>query len=53
MFTDLRKRYPGLFALLSTLFSLENFLALIIALILISIYIATAADAPIWLYQGF
>ena len=53
MLTELQERFPGLFALISTLFNLENILALIIALILISIYIATAADTPVWLYQGF
>lgn len=53
MISELRDKYPGLFSLLSTIFSRENVLALIIALILIAIYITTAADTPIWLYQGF
>jgi hypothetical protein len=53
MISDLQEKYPGLFNLLSRIFSWENLLALIIALILIAIYITTAADAPIWLYQGF
>ena len=53
MLVEIRHKYPGIFAILSKIFNWENFLALIIALILISIYITTAADAPIWLYQGF
>jgi hypothetical protein len=38
---------------LRKVFSRENLLALLIALLLIAIYIATAADAPLWVYQGF
>ena len=53
MISELKGKYPGLYNFLSRLFSWENLLALIIALILIAIYITTAADAPIWLYQGF
>lgn len=53
MITELREKYPHIFAFISRTFSRENILALIVALILIAIYIATAADAPIWLYQGF
>lgn len=53
MITELREKFPKLFTLLADIFSRENLLALIIALILIAIYIATAADAPTWLYQGF
>ena len=49
----LRNKFPRVFDCGAKLFSRENLLALIIALILITIYIATAADAPIWLYQGF
>jgi hypothetical protein len=33
--------------------SKENLLALVLALILIAIYITTASDAPVWIYQGF
>jgi len=39
--------------LLGLIFSRENLLALVIALLLIAIYITTAADAPRWVYQGF
>jgi hypothetical protein len=53
MITELRDRYPRLAAILSRIFSRENLLAVLIALILIGIYITTAADAPVWLYQGF
>lgn len=40
-------------AFLKKLFSRENILALILALVVIAIYIATAADSPLWVYQGF
>ena len=53
MLADLKEKYPGIFTFFAKLLSWENILALIIALILIFIYIMTAADAPIWLYQGF
>lgn len=53
MIANLRENYPQLFAFITSIFSWENALALIIALILIAIYIFTAEDAPIWLYQGF
>jgi len=53
MIIKIQRRFPNLFALLTKILSLENILALILALILIAIYITTAADAPIWLYQGF
>jgi len=53
MIAELRDKFPQFFTVLAAIFSLENILALIIALILIAIYITTAADAPIWLYQGF
>lgn len=36
-----------------SIFNRENLLALAIALLLIAIYIATAADSPLWVYQGF
>ncbi len=35
------------------LFSHENIAALLICLILIAIVIATADQAPQWIYQGF
>jgi preprotein translocase subunit SecF len=38
---------------LGLIFSRENLLALVIALLLIAIFITTAADAPRWVYQGF
>lgn len=53
MLAAFRDNFPRLYSLISTIFSRENILALVIALILIAIYITTAADAPIWLYQGF
>lgn len=34
-------------------FNLENLIAILLALLLIAIYIATATDAPLWVYQGF
>lgn len=39
--------------LLMLIFSRENLLALAIALLLIAIYITSATDAPLWVYQGF
>lgn len=53
MISDLQEKYPKIIYFLSKLFSRENIFALILALILIGIYILTAADAPLWLYQGF
>mgnify|MGYP007134646719 CR=1 FL=1 len=53
MINKIQHRFPNLFALLSKILSWENILALILAMILIAIFITTAADAPIWLYQGF
>ncbi len=53
MIAALRDKFPQLFAILAAIFSKENLLALLIALILIAIYITTATDAPVWLYQGF
>jgi hypothetical protein len=53
MIGNLSEKYPNLKKFLSRFFSRENILALILALILIGIYILTAADAPLWLYQGF
>ena len=53
MIADLQQKYQKLTRFLARIFSWENILALMIALILIAIFITTAADAPIWLYQGF
>ncbi len=53
MITELQNKLPALFNFLGKVFSRENLLAVIIALILIAIFITTAADAPTWLYQGF
>ena len=39
--------------ILALRFSRENVLAVILALVLIAIYIMTASDSPIWIYQGF
>ena len=35
------------------LFTRENFLALLLCLILIALVIVTADSSPIWIYQGF
>jgi len=35
------------------LFSRENLFALLLALILVALVIATAETAPLWIYQGF
>ena len=35
------------------LFTRENFLALLLCLILIALVIFTADSSPIWIYQGF
>ncbi len=40
-------------SLLRKIFSLENLLAVLLALVLIAIYITTAENAPLWVYQGF
>jgi hypothetical protein len=53
MISRFSEKFPRISGLVHKIFSRENILALAIALILIAIYIATAADAPIWLYQGF
>jgi hypothetical protein len=53
MHTDLHDKRHQISVFFSKLFSRENIMALILALILIGIYILTAADAPLWLYQGF
>lgn len=53
MFAALRDRFPRFYAFLARVFTRENLLAVLLALLLILIYITTAADAPIWLYQGF
>jgi hypothetical protein len=38
---------------LKMIFNRENLLALLLALALIAIYLATASDSPTWIYQGF
>jgi len=53
MLSKLRQKHPAIFDLLTKIISWENLLAFLLALALIAIYITTAADAPIWLYQGF
>jgi hypothetical protein len=35
------------------LFNKENYLALILCLILIALVVFTASDSPLWIYQGF
>jgi hypothetical protein len=35
------------------IFNQENLLVLLICLILIAVLIATADQAPLWIYQGF
>jgi hypothetical protein len=37
----------------SSLFTRENFLALMLALILVALVIFTADTSPTWIYQGF
>jgi len=39
--------------MLRHLFSRENFLALLLCLILIALVIVTADQSPQWIYQGF
>jgi len=39
--------------ILNRIFTLENFYALLLCLILIAIVIMTADKAPQWIYQGF
>ena len=39
--------------ILTRLFSRENLVALALCLILIALVIATADNAPQWIYQGF
>ncbi len=38
---------------LRRLFSRENAWALALTLILIALWVVTADDAPLWIYQGF
>lgn len=38
---------------LRQIFKRENFLALLVCLILIALVIFTADSAPLWIYQGF
>jgi hypothetical protein len=53
MIASFRENFPRLYSLITSIFSRENILALVIALILVAIYVTTAGDAPTWLYQGF
>ncbi len=39
--------------MLRRLFTRENLYALLLCLILIAIFILTADQAPLWIYQGF
>ena len=39
--------------LYKAIFSRENLLALLLALILIALLIFTADTSPVWIYQGF
>jgi hypothetical protein len=39
--------------ILGRIFNRENFLALLVCLILIALVIFTADSAPLWIYQGF
>ena len=39
--------------LLNIIFTRENFLALLLCLILIALVIFTADTSPTWIYQGF
>lgn len=38
---------------LSTIFSRENILAILLCLVLIALVIFTADTSPTWIYQGF
>lgn len=38
---------------MKSLFSRENFWALVLALVLVALVILTASTAPTWIYQGF
>jgi general stress protein CsbA len=39
--------------ILNSIFTRENFLALVLCLILIALVIFTADTSPTWIYQGF
>jgi general stress protein CsbA len=39
--------------ILNSIFTRENFLALVLCLILIALVIFTADSSPTWIYQGF
>ena len=39
--------------ILNSIFTHENFLALVLCLILIALVIFTADTSPTWIYQGF
>jgi hypothetical protein len=51
--SSLSRIFNRLLPILKIIFSRENMMALFLALILTAIYIATAADSPIWIYQGY
>lgn len=38
---------------LRAIFNRENLLALLLALLMIAVIIATADTSPLWIYQGF
>lgn len=50
--TDNKKSLAGS-NLFKRIFSLENLLALLLALLLIALFITTADSSPLWVYQGF
>ena len=39
--------------ILRAIFSRENLLALLLALLILAMLIATADTSPLWIYQGF
>lgn len=39
--------------MLRRIFTRENLIALLLCLILIAVLVATADQAPLWIYQGF
>lgn len=46
VFRDMKKLYQSIF-------TRENLLALLLALILLAVVIFTAETSPTWIYQGF
>jgi hypothetical protein len=47
-----RQQYTG-FSMFKRIFSRENLFAILLCLVLIAIVIASADQAPQWIYQGF